>query len=59
MSHSLAEQAYDLVNSKAQSNSFIHGFSGILGFITTIAADVATIPVIYGKMWKQIGRAHV
>lgn len=54
MNSSLAEQAYDLVNSKAQSNSFIHGFSGILGFITTIAADVATIPAIYGKMWDEV-----
>lgn len=54
MSSSLAEQAYDLINSKAQSNSFIQGFSGIFGFITTIAADIAAIPAIYGKMWDEI-----
>ncbi len=54
MALNLAEEAYDLINSKAQSNSFIHGFSGILGFITTIAADVATIPAIYGKMWDEV-----
>jgi hypothetical protein len=49
-----ANRAYELIDSKANSNAFVQGFSGLFGFIGTIATDVAVIPVIYSKMWDDI-----
>lgn len=57
-SSSQASQCYDIIEAKATSNTFIQGFSGILGIFTTLAADVAVIPTIYAPMWDEVRRVY-
>lgn len=62
-SKKLAKEAYDLIDWKASTNSFIQGLSGIAGFPFTLIADGATIFTHYGdtlnKIRKMYGRSEI
>lgn len=47
-------KAYKLIETKANSNSFIQGVSGLFGFPYTLIADGAVIFTHYGPMINQI-----
>ena len=49
-----ATQVYDLIQSKASSNEFVQGVSGVLGFPFTIIADAGVIFTHYGTMLNTI-----
>lgn len=50
----IANNCYNLINSKANNNSTIQGLSGIVGFPFTLGVDAAVIPAIYVPLWNQI-----
>lgn len=47
-------QVYDLIQSKASSNEFVQGVSGVLGFPFTIIADAGVVFTHYGTMLNTI-----
>lgn len=49
-----AKQVYDLIQSKASSNEFVQGVSGVLGFPFTLIADAGVIFTHYGSMLNTI-----
>lgn len=58
-----AEQAYRMIQSKADDNTTAQSLSGIFGWPLTIAADIAVIPLIYVPLWDKIRelyeRSHI
>ncbi len=52
-----ADTCYKLINDRANSNSFMQGASGILGFIATTAVDIYALK-IYTDMWDDIRKVY-
>ena len=53
-----AMQVYDYIQSKASSNEFIQGLSGLLGFPWTLIADTGVIFTHYGPMLNSIRSSY-
>ncbi len=53
-SRDLIKSAYNTIDMKANSNSFVQGISGLFGFPFTLIADGATIFTHYGDMLNKI-----
>lgn len=51
---SKARQVYNLIQSKATSNQFVQGLSGLAGFPFTLLADAGVIFTHYGPMLNEI-----
>lgn len=49
-----ATRAYEAIDSKSTSNSFLQGLTGIGGFPWTLLADVGSVPMIYHPLWNDI-----
>ena len=54
----LCRQSYEIINNKAQSNSFIQGLSGLGGFPWTLLADGVTLFTHYLDMINSIRRLY-
>ncbi|MDR1531607.1 MAG: hypothetical protein LBS62_05385 [Clostridiales bacterium] len=54
----LAVSAYTLINSKASSNMWLQGISGVVGFPFTTIADVGVIATHYVPMFNGIRRIY-
>ena len=54
LSRSLAEQTYQKIQSKANSNMLLQGISALFGGLVTAGVDVAVIITHYVPMFNQI-----
>ncbi len=49
-----AQNAYRLIQKKAEDNTVAQSLSGIFGWPWTIGTDIAVIPIIYVPLWERI-----
>jgi hypothetical protein len=54
-----AENAYRIIQKKAEDNTVVQSISGIFGFPWTIGTDIAVIPTIYFPLWERIRELYL
>jgi hypothetical protein len=54
-----AEQAYHIIQKKAEDNTVAQSLSGIFGWPFTIGTDIAVIPIIYVPLWERLRELYL